>query len=117
MAADPDITSSTVEVDEMLVRPGTYFNPQTEIVVIVDDSTSVDQEIFNMEAYEGSDWVRVSEDVPVDEDTLEIRRSRSSRPTITEAPPARFPRPRSSRATARTTRKRTASPRNPGRED
>ena len=58
MAADPDITSSTVEVDEMLVRPGTYFNPQTEIVVIVDDSTSVDQEIFNMEAYEGSDWVQ-----------------------------------------------------------
>jgi hypothetical protein len=69
LAADPDITSRTVEVDEMLVRPGTYFNPQTEIVVIVDDSTSVDQEIFNMEEYEGSDWVRVSDEVPVDEDT------------------------------------------------
>ena len=55
----------------MLVRPGTYFNPQTEIVVIVDDSTSIDQEIFNMEAYEGSDWVRVSDEVPVDEDSLD----------------------------------------------
>src|SRR4026209_218395 len=54
----------------MLVRPGTYFNPQTELVVIVDDSTSIDQEIFNMEAYEGSDWVRVSDDAPVDEDSL-----------------------------------------------
>ena len=67
---NPEIESRTTEADEMLVRPGTYFNPQTEIVVIVDDSTSIDQEIFNMEAYEGSDWVRISDDVPVDEDAL-----------------------------------------------
>jgi hypothetical protein len=56
------------EVDELLVQPGTYFNPQTEVVVIVDDSTSLDQEVFNMEQYEGADWVRISDDVPVDED-------------------------------------------------
>ena len=42
--------------------PGTYFNPQTEVVVVVDDSTSLDQEVFNMEAYEGADWVRVSDE-------------------------------------------------------
>ena len=64
----PDIDSRTVDVEEMLLRPGTYFNPQTEIVVIVDDSTSIDQEIFNMEAYEGADWVRISDEVPVDEE-------------------------------------------------
>jgi hypothetical protein len=68
---NPDIDSGTVDVDEMLVRPGTYFNPQTEIVVIVDDSSSIDQEIFNMEAYEGSDWVRISDELPVDEDGLD----------------------------------------------
>ena len=56
------------EVDDLLVQPGTYFNPQTEVVVIVDDSTSLDQEVFNMESYEGADWVRVSDEVPVDED-------------------------------------------------
>jgi hypothetical protein len=56
------------EVDDLLVQPGTYFNPQTEVVVIVDDSTSIDQEVFNMEDYEGADWVRVSDDVTVDED-------------------------------------------------
>jgi len=67
----PDIDSRTVDVEEMLLRPGTYFNPQTEIVVIVDDSTSLDQDIFNMEAYEGSDWVRISDDLPVDEDSLD----------------------------------------------
>lgn len=67
----PDTDSRSVELEEMLLRPGTYFNPQTEIVVIVDDSTSIDQEIFNMEAYEGSDWVRIADEVPVDEDSLD----------------------------------------------
>ncbi len=66
-----DIDTRIIEVDDMLLRPGTYFNPQTEIVVVVDDSSSIDQEIFNMEAYEGSDWVRISDNVPVDEDGLD----------------------------------------------
>jgi hypothetical protein len=57
------------EVEEMLNQPGTYFNPQTEVVVIVDDSASPDQEVFNnLEGIEGADWVRVSDEVPVDED-------------------------------------------------
>lgn len=56
------------EVDDLLMQPGTYFNPQTEVLVVVDDSTSLDQEVFNMEDYEGADWVRVSDEVPVDED-------------------------------------------------
>jgi hypothetical protein len=56
------------EVEELLVHPGTYFNPQTEVLVVVDDSTSLDQEVFNMEAYEGAEWVRVSDEVPLDED-------------------------------------------------
>lgn len=57
-----------VEVDELLMQPGTYFNPQTEVLVVVDDSTSLDQEVFNMEHYEGAEWVRISDDVPIDED-------------------------------------------------
>ena len=72
MTPDPDIEieadDGVVEVDDLLVRPGTYFNPQTEVVVIVDDSTSLDQNVFNMEAYEGADWVRISDEVPVDEE-------------------------------------------------
>ena len=66
MARAPD--ENLYEVEQLLVQPGTYFNPQTEVVVIVDDSASLDQEVFNMEDYEGADWVRVSDDVPVDED-------------------------------------------------
>ena len=56
------------EVEELLMQPGTYFNPQTEVLVVVDDSTSLDQEVFNMEDYEGAEWVRISDEVPVDED-------------------------------------------------
>ena len=64
-AADENV----YEAEEMLNQPGTYFNPQSEVVVIVDDSASVDQEVFNnLEGYEGAEWVRVSDDVPVDED-------------------------------------------------
>jgi hypothetical protein len=66
MPVDPE--ENLYEVEELLNQPGTYFNPQTEVVVIVDDSASIDQEVFNMEAYEGAEWVRISDDVPVDED-------------------------------------------------
>jgi len=65
----PPTEENVYEVEEMLNQPGTYFNPQTEVVVIVDDSASADQEVFNnLEGLEGADWVRVSDDVPVDED-------------------------------------------------
>ncbi|HET8956197.1 MAG TPA: hypothetical protein VFN18_11120 [Solirubrobacterales bacterium] len=60
---------SLYEVEEMLVQPGTYFNPQTEVVVVVDDSASPDQEVFeSIEGYQGAEWVRVSDDVAVDEE-------------------------------------------------
>jgi hypothetical protein len=71
MPPDADTEGRIVELDELLVRPGTYFNPQTEVVVIVDDSASIDQEVFNMEAYEGAEWVRITDDVPVDSDALD----------------------------------------------
>ena len=55
------------ELDELLLRPGTYFNPQTEVMVVVDDSPSLDAEIFNLEEFEGADWVLISDDLPVDD--------------------------------------------------
>jgi hypothetical protein len=56
------------ELEDLVNRPGTYFNPQTEVMVVVDDSTSLDQEVFNLEEFEGADWVLVTDEVPVDED-------------------------------------------------
>jgi hypothetical protein len=56
-----------VDLEDVVNRPGTYFNPQTEVLVVVDDSPELDSEIFNMEEYEGADWVLISDEVPVDE--------------------------------------------------
>ena len=61
--ADP----RTFELDELVNRPGTYFNPQTDVVMIVDDTVDVDTEIFNMEELEGADWVLIADEAPVDE--------------------------------------------------
>ena len=55
------------ELDDLLLRPGCYLNPQTEVMVVVDDSPSIDGEIFNMEEFEGADWVLIADEVPVDE--------------------------------------------------
>lgn len=62
-----DSDDSSYQLEDLAVQPGTYFNPQTEVVVIVDDSASIDQEIFNMESFEGADWVRIAEETAVDE--------------------------------------------------
>ena len=55
------------ELEELVVRPGTYFNPQTEVMLVVDDSPSLDTEIFNLEEFEGADWILVSDELTVDE--------------------------------------------------
>ena len=55
------------ELDDLVNRPGTYFNPQTEVLVVVDDSPELDGEIFNMEEFEGADWVLISEESPIEE--------------------------------------------------
>jgi hypothetical protein len=57
----------TFELEEIVNRPGTYFNPQTEVLIVDDDSPELDSEIFNMEEYEGADWVHISDENPVDE--------------------------------------------------
>ena len=56
-----------IELDELLVRPGTYLNPQTEVLVVVDDSSAIDGEIFNLEEFEGADWVVISDEVPLED--------------------------------------------------
>lgn len=55
------------DLDEIVNRPGTYFNPQTEVLIVVDDSPDVDTEVFNMEEWEGADWVLISDEIPTDE--------------------------------------------------
>jgi len=55
------------DLEDIVIRPGTYFNPQTEVLIVVDDSPDVDTEVFNMEDFEGADWVLISDESPIDE--------------------------------------------------
>jgi hypothetical protein len=54
-------------LDELTLRPGTYFNPQTEIMIVVDDSPEVDHELFEAGGFESDEWVLISDEIPVDE--------------------------------------------------
>src|SRR3954465_5284238 len=63
-----DADKRVMELEEITDVPGTYFNPQTEVVVVVDDSASIDQEVFNMEPFEGANWVRISDEGAGDEE-------------------------------------------------
>jgi hypothetical protein len=53
------------DLEDILNRPGTYFNPETEVLLVVDDAPEVDQDIFE----EGGvgEWVLVGDEVPIDE--------------------------------------------------
>ncbi len=55
------------QLDELTLRPGTYFNPQTEMMIVVDDSPEVDHELFDMDEFDSNEWVLIAEDIPVDE--------------------------------------------------
>src|SRR3954453_10490556 len=74
------------DLDELVTRPGTYFNPETEIVLIVDDSASVDLELLDDDADDdAADWILLGDDPAVDEhrrdelvEAFETRRARST---------------------------------------
>jgi hypothetical protein len=56
-----------LELDELVNRPGTYFHPRTEVLLVVDDSPELDPEIFSEPETEGADWVLITDETPVDE--------------------------------------------------
>jgi len=55
------------QLDELTLRPGTYFNPHTEIMIVVDDSPEVDHELFATDDVSSTEWVLIAEDTPLDE--------------------------------------------------
>jgi hypothetical protein len=54
------------DLEDILNRPGTYFNPETEVLLVVDDAPELDADLFEDET-EGGDWVLLGDDVPLDE--------------------------------------------------
>ena len=53
------------DLEDILNRPGTYFNPETEVLLVVDDAPELDADLF--EEGEGGEWVLLGDDVPLDE--------------------------------------------------
>jgi hypothetical protein len=78
------------DLDELTTRPGTYFNPQTEVILVVDDSASVDLELLEDAGEEGGDWILVGDEPAVDEhrrdELVEAFETRQARAGVREDP-------------------------------
>lgn len=76
------------DLDDLTNRPGTYFHPELEVMIVVDDSLHVDNEIF-AESDDG-DWVLISDETPIDEqardDLVETFQARHSPGSTSIAP-------------------------------
>jgi hypothetical protein len=78
------------DIDELVTRPGTYFNPQTEMVLVVDDSAAVDLELLEDEDTDEGDWILLADDPAVDEhrrdELVEAFTTRRARSSVREDP-------------------------------
>ena len=54
------------DTDDVLIRPGTYFNPETEVLLVVDDSPQLESDVTEA-GEEGGEWLLVSDETPLDE--------------------------------------------------
>ena len=54
------------ELEELSIRPGTYYNPTTEVVLVIDDSTALETGLIDEDGDE-ADWVLLGDDPAIDE--------------------------------------------------
>ena len=73
------------DLEELSARPGTYFNPETEILIVVDDSAHPGAQLAD--DIDDGDWILVGDEVPLDElqrdellERLEVRAVRAGQP-------------------------------------
>ncbi len=53
------------DLEELSARPGTYFNPETEILIVVDDSAHPGAQLAD--DIDDGDWILVGDEVPLDD--------------------------------------------------
>jgi hypothetical protein len=53
------------DLDELAARPGTYFNPETEILIVVDDSAHPGAQLAD--DIDDGEWILVGDEVPLDD--------------------------------------------------
>jgi hypothetical protein len=73
------------DLDELSARPGTYFNPETEILIVVDDSAHPGAELADQ--IDDGEWILVGDEVPLDDaqrdellERLEVSAARAGEP-------------------------------------
>jgi hypothetical protein len=54
-----------LDLEELAARPGTYFNPETEILIVVDDSAHPGAQLAD--DVDDGDWILVGDEVPLDD--------------------------------------------------
>jgi hypothetical protein len=74
------------DLDDLALRPGTYYNPTTEIVIVVDDSTALETGLIDEQ--NGSEWVLLGDEPAIDEhrrdELVEAFETRSVATTVPE---------------------------------
>ena len=53
------------ELEELSIRPGTYYNPTTEVVLVVDDSTTIETGLVDED--DDQQWILLGDEPAVDE--------------------------------------------------
>jgi hypothetical protein len=53
------------ELDELANRPGTYYNPTTDVIIVVDDSTALETGLIDED--DDAEWVLLGDEPAVDE--------------------------------------------------
>ena len=76
------------DLEELANRPGTYYNPATEVVIVVDDSTAIETGLIDEEG--DAEWVLLGDEPAVDEhkrdELVEAFETRQSRSSVREDP-------------------------------
>ena len=65
--ADAMAAPRRFDLEDILNRPGTYFNPETEVLLVIDDAPELDADLFEEGDGDGGEWVLLGDDVPLDE--------------------------------------------------
>jgi hypothetical protein len=73
------------ELEDIVNRPGTYVHPETEILIVVDDSAHPGAELAD--EIDDGDWILVGDEVPLDDarrdellERLEVSAVRAGQP-------------------------------------
>jgi hypothetical protein len=53
------------DLEDLVLRPGTYYNPSTEVVLVIDDSTAIETGLI--EESDDAEWVLLGDEPAIDE--------------------------------------------------